>query len=251
MVHPVKLTNRGSWCSIVRSSIQIRCGVWSYIQLIAVPETEVQVHVPASLCQSMIQEGVYRTEDGTEVKLDRTKENVITMTLGGEFHATDSKVNYCQGTDRKVGTGIIENALVLEQLKINILKTTILSEAGHRLISDCDWAYLPSNCKIHQLFCYTQRGTYIWDPSHSPKNCDFEYHRAGQFQLVQPFTFLDPHNKMVVRFSEKDDGAVVQCNGQTIMQTMEGLWVTKCDERNLGLGKSCKPQTFIRHWRFR
>ena len=27
----------------------------------------------------------------TEVKLDRTKENVITMTLGGEFHATDSK----------------------------------------------------------------------------------------------------------------------------------------------------------------
>ena len=24
-VHPVKLTNRGSWCSIVRSSIQIRC----------------------------------------------------------------------------------------------------------------------------------------------------------------------------------------------------------------------------------
>ena len=229
LVHPTKLTNSGYWCSIVRSSIQIRCGVWSYIQLIAVPETEVQVHIPASLCQSMIQEKVYRTEEGQEVKLDPTKENVITMTLGGEFHATDTKVNYCQGTDRKVGTGIIENALVLEQLKINIRNTTILSEPGHRLLSDFDWAYLPTNCKVHQNFCYTQKGTYIWDPSDSPKNCIFEYYRDGQFQLVQPNTFLDPHNKIVIRFSDKNDGAVVQCNSQTIMQTLEGLWVTERD----------------------
>ena len=36
---------------------------------------------------------------------------------------------------------------------------------------------------------------------------------------------------MVVRFSEKDDDAVVHCNGQSIMQTMEGLWVTERNEK--------------------
>ena len=82
LVHPLKQTLKGSWCSIVRSTIQIRCGVWSYIQLLAVPETEIHVHVPNTLCQSMVQEGVYRTKDNTEIKLDNTKENVITLTLG-------------------------------------------------------------------------------------------------------------------------------------------------------------------------
>ena len=80
--------------------VTVRCGIWSYIQLLSVPETEVQVHVSSSDCQSMIQEGVYRTPEGTEIKLNRSRENVLSFTLGGEIHAEEDKTNYCQGSDR-------------------------------------------------------------------------------------------------------------------------------------------------------
>ena len=40
-----------------------------------------------------------------------------------------------------------------------------------------------------------------------------------------------------MRFSDKDDGAAVECHGQTIMQSLEGLWVTKHDEMKPGLWK--------------
>ena len=154
LVHPLKQSYKESWCSIVRSTTKIRCGLWSYNQLLAAPETEVNVHVSSSDCQSMIQEGVYRTPEGTEIKLDSTCENVISLTLGGEMHPETDKTNYCQGSDRRIGDGVIENTLILEQLKINILSTNILAEANHRLISDLDMAYLPSQCKAHHNFCF-------------------------------------------------------------------------------------------------
>ena len=117
LVHPLKMSYKGSRGSIVKSTIKVRCGLWYYIQLPEFPETEVPVHVPTSTCQAMIQDGIYRTPDSTEVKLDCTKENIISFKLGGEIHATDSKVIYCQGADRKLKSGIVENTIVLKQVK--------------------------------------------------------------------------------------------------------------------------------------
>ena len=117
LVHPLKTSYKGSWCSIVKSIIKVRCGLWYYIQPPEIPETEVPLHVPTGTCQARLQDGIYRTQDGTEVKLNRTKENKISFTLGGELHATNSKVIYCQGSDRKLKSGIVENTFVLKQVK--------------------------------------------------------------------------------------------------------------------------------------
>ena len=95
------------------------------------------------------------------------------MTLGGEIHAEKDKMNFCQGSDLKVSTGIIENAIVLEQLEIKILATNILSETGVRLISQKDGAWLPMECEGHHNFCYSQFGTYIWDSKEAHEECNF------------------------------------------------------------------------------
>ena len=55
LVHPLKQSYKGNYCSIIRSTTKIRCGLWSYNQLLAVPETEVNVHISDSDCKSMIQ----------------------------------------------------------------------------------------------------------------------------------------------------------------------------------------------------
>ena len=188
----------------------------------------------------MIQEGIYRTPDGTEIKLDRNKENIISFTLGGELHATDSKVMYCQGSDKKLKSGIVENTIILEQLKIKILDTNILAESGHRLISDKNMQYLPTKCKSHHLFCYSNQGTFIWNVKKSPQNCDFEFYRSGQFTLVKPYTFMDEHNKMVILFDPNDNGAVLHCNGHTIMETLEGLYVTRRNQNSPWLWNKLK-----------
>ena len=138
LVHPLKQKYSGFMCSIVKSSITMRCGIWSYNQIISIPETEVQLHITSSEFQAMIQEGVYRTPDGRELSIKMDVENVFKFTLNGEIHAQTDKTNFCQGKDLQVETGIIENAIILEQYKINIINTTILSETNQRLISEID-----------------------------------------------------------------------------------------------------------------
>ena len=164
-------------CSIVKSSITMRCGIWSYNQIISIPETEVQLHITSSECQAMIQEGVYRTPDGRELNIKMDVENVFKFTLNGEIHAQTDKTNFCQGKDLQVESGIIENAIILEQVKINIINTTILSETNQRLISEIDMAYLPSQCKAHHNVCYSQTGTFVWESNENHKSCHFEFYR--------------------------------------------------------------------------
>ena len=106
------------------------------------------------------------------------------------------------------------------------MQTNILAETNHRLISDLDMAYLPSKCKAHHNFCYSQTGTFIWSTKDHNKKCDFEFYRSAQFIRVQPYTFMDETNKLIIQFDNKGAGAVVNCNGQAVMQTISGLWVT-------------------------
>ena len=119
----------------------------------------------------MAQEGIYGTSSGIEIKLNPKKENVISLTLGGTIHATKGKTNICQGSDLQLPTGIIENAIQLEQLKINVLPTNILAETNHRLISERDMEYLPMECEGHNEFCYGQLGTYIWNSKEFHEQC--------------------------------------------------------------------------------
>ena len=227
LIHPIKQKYKGYWCSVVKSTKIIRCGIWSYNQILTVPDSEIQVHVSSADCQAMVQESIFRTPDGKEVKLNRKRENVFKFTLGGELHAEEDKTNYCQGTDLKVDTGIIGNAIILEQVKVNVFPTDILAEVNQRLISERDMSYLPSECKSQHTFCYRQVGTYIWDSKKFQRKCDFEFYKMGQFVRVEPHTFVDGHNKLIIRFESNGHGQVVTCNGQVVMQTLEGFWVTE------------------------
>ena len=226
LIHPAKRTYKGHSCSIIKSNLIVRCGLWSYNQILTVPDTEIRVHIPYSDCQAMALEGVYRTSGGKEIKLDTKKENVISLTLGGTIHATKSKTNFCQGTDLQLATGIVENAIQLEQLKINVLSTNILAETNHRLISDRDMEYLPIECDGHNEFCYGRLGTYIWNTKEFHEQCFFEHFKLAKFTRVEPHTFLDSHNKLIIRFDPDGNGKVVKCNDQIIMQSLEGLWLT-------------------------
>ena len=76
LAHPLKGTLPGHFCSIVKSSITVRCGLWSYNQIVELPETEVTVHISSTECLSMIQEQIYRMLEGQKIPLTKGKENV-------------------------------------------------------------------------------------------------------------------------------------------------------------------------------
>ena len=113
----------GYFCSVKKSSIVLHCGVFSYNQVVALPDTEVSVHITGAQCDTMVQESMYRTLDSVAVPIQWNIENVIKFTLGGEMHATTSHVNYCSGTRIKVKTGFIDEGLELDQIKVLIRKT--------------------------------------------------------------------------------------------------------------------------------
>ena len=96
----------------------IICEIWRYNHILTVSHSEIQVHVSSADCQSMVQENIFRSPDGKEVGINRKREGVFKFTLGGGLHAEEDKTNYCQGTDLQVDTGIIGNALILEQVKV-------------------------------------------------------------------------------------------------------------------------------------
>ena len=105
------------------------------------------------------------------------------------------------------------------------MKTKILSEPNHRLISEHDMAYLPPQCKAHSNVCYSQTGTFVWDSNEVHKKCRFEFYKMGQFQRVESHTYLDAHNKLIIQFDPDGNENVVTCNQQKIRQSLEGLWV--------------------------
>ena len=93
LIHPLKATYKGSYCSIVKTTAEIRCGIMSYVQVLDVPQTEIQQHVTTSECQALIQESLYSTPEGQAVHLDTTRENVLSFTLGGEIQAKNDKIS--------------------------------------------------------------------------------------------------------------------------------------------------------------
>ena len=106
------------------------------------------------------------------------------------MHAEKDKTNFCQGSDLQISTGIIENAIILEQLKITIDETKFLSETGSRLISQRDGSWLPVECKGHHNFCYTQFGTYVWNSkTQMEEDCNFEHYRLGPSGTAYIFGF--------------------------------------------------------------
>ena len=109
LVHPSKQTFDGYYCSIIQSKFTIRCGIWSYNQVLGVPQTEIPLHIPMNQCQSMVLEKIYRAPNGEAVSLELGIENVVSLSIGGSMHAKDDKTNYCQGSDLQTSTGIIEN----------------------------------------------------------------------------------------------------------------------------------------------
>ena len=62
--YPLKKSLPGYFCSVKKSSILLRCGVFSYNQVVAIPDTEVSVHLTGAQCDTMVQESVYRSPDG-------------------------------------------------------------------------------------------------------------------------------------------------------------------------------------------
>ena len=71
----------------------------------------------------MVQERVYRAENGKTIKLDINKENIIHQLLGGNMYTTNSHVNYCEGTDMIVHGSKMDNTFIFNQLRIKIIPT--------------------------------------------------------------------------------------------------------------------------------
>ena len=82
LVHPLKGTLPGHFCKIIKSSITVHCGLWSYNRIVEVPESEASVHISSSQCLSMIQESVYRTPNGQKIQISKNKENLLSFALG-------------------------------------------------------------------------------------------------------------------------------------------------------------------------
>ena len=79
-----------------------------------------------------MQDGIYRSVSGKEIKLDLNKENVVHQLLGGEMYTTDNKVNYCQGSDPMVHGKVMDNVIVFQQLKIRVRPSKIVSQRNKR-----------------------------------------------------------------------------------------------------------------------
>ena len=92
------------------------------------------------------------------------------------------------------------------------------------MISNTDMAFLPTTCNAHHWVCFTQKATYIWDIVSYPSNFDFSFYKQASFQLIEPRTYIDEGNKILIRFPETQT-TTITCDNRQIYQTLEGIWV--------------------------
>ena len=143
----------------------------------------------------MVQERVYRAENGQTIKLDINEENILHQLLGGSMYTTNSHVNYCEVTDMIVHRSKMDNTIIFDQLRIKIISTKIYLEHNKRMISNSDMFFLPTTCNAHHGVCFTQEATYIWDVESYHSNCDFSFYKEASFHLIEPRTYIDEGNK--------------------------------------------------------
>ena len=148
----------------------------------------------------MVQERMCRAESGKTIKLDMHKENIIHQLLGGDVYTTTNHVNYCKGTDIIVHGLKMDNTIIFDQLRI--LQTKIYSERDKRLISNTDMSFLPTTCNALHGVCFAQDATYIWDIESYHSTCDFSFYKETSFHLIEPRTYIDDGNKILIRFPE-------------------------------------------------
>ena len=109
------------FCTITKSALKLQCGIRLYNKIIDITLSEVNIHITAVECLTFARELIYRTPDCRQVSIEKGKENVITFILGGSMHATDSKYNWCSGSDLRIQTEIVSEAIILEQVKMWII----------------------------------------------------------------------------------------------------------------------------------
>lgn len=174
----------------------------------------------------MIQEQLYRSNSGNIVKLDLNRENIVHETTGGNMYTTNNKVNYCEGSNVIIHEKNIDNTIILDQVKIKVVPTTIYAEVNKRLISNTGMIFLPTRCSAQPSVCFSESATYIWDVSSYNSNCNFTFYKQASFSLVQDKVYVDQGNKILLRFPEIKTNTIT-CNDCTIFQSKEGIWVSE------------------------
>ena len=84
------------------------------------------------------------------------------------------------------------------------MQTKVYSERNKRLISNTDMAFLPNTCNAHHRVCFAEAATYIWDIESYHKNCDFTFYKQAYFLMIEPRTYIDKGNTILIRFPGKN-----------------------------------------------
>ena len=142
------------------------------------------------------------------------------------MYTPQNHVNYFEGTDMIVQGSKMDNTIIFYQLRIKIMQTKIYSECNKRLILNTDMSFLPTTCNTHHGVCFTQEATYIWDEESYHINYDFSFYKQAFLHLIEPRTYTDEWNKILIRFPETQTTTITFDNRQ-IYQTVEGILVSE------------------------
>ena len=183
---------QGYSCEILTSEWRYRCGVFSHLKLASVPHLLRHSSVTVPECRRMIRRESY-TPPGrvSGMPLQLNTWNYFSLMASGDLEAYPDHIE-CQGQETRHGDELVENEVVLIELRIMIRNEEYL--ASHGLVeSATDHLSLP--CSVPEEGCQTSEKTYIWkDPGNE---CNLRRVRTIAPNRTQDTWLVDHHNQLL------------------------------------------------------
>jgi hypothetical protein len=183
---------QGHSCEIVTSEWRYRCGIFSHLKLASVPHLLRHASVSVPECRRMVRRESY-TPPGrvTGMPLKLNTWNYFSMTASGDLAAYPDHME-CTGQETRHGDELVENEVVLIEIRIRIRNEEYL--ANHGLVeSSTDHLAIP--CNVPEEGCQTSEKTYIWkDPGNE---CNLKRIRTIAPNKTQDTWLVDHHHQLL------------------------------------------------------
>ena len=181
---------------MIISEWRYRCGVFSHMKLSGVPHLLRHSTVTTGDCRGMVRREHYTPEGravGMPLKLNTW--NYFQLTASGNLEAYPSYLT-CKGQETRHGEKLVENVVVLLELRVRVRNEMFLIHQGH-IESVTEHLQLP--CTVREEGCQTSAKTYVW--RNKEAYCNLHRVRSISPSHTRSTWLVDHHSQLLLNIS--------------------------------------------------
>ena len=230
---------KGYSCQIVKSRWKIYCGSFSHSKVATIPEVEIRKAVSTSTCSDMINSKKFITRNQQSFELKMNEETIIRVAEKGQISDNNDQVQ-CKGQPTRINGQIIDNIVVLAQIKIVIMEEDfILNGANLEVVSN----HLILDCQPTAGGCRTIEKTFIWGKGDLD---DCPLRKVRELQVKEEGEYWIDESRNVVLKKLGPVAAPAGCTNVLLHRTeYEGIFLTEDSTSFLPLGNNMKIANYI------